>query len=684
MADAGMNIKGFTGALSTMYKEGAKTAKSIEQRFQKIGGKMQSIGGKMTAGLTLPLAGAGAMALKTAADYEKLRMSMNALNGSAEEGGKQFERLKKFSAQTPFQLQELAKAQNMLQGFGMAADDAFESMSMIGDIAAISGGNINEIGMAFGQAAAEGRLMSRDIKQLINQQVPATKLLAETMGVAKSEIFDLASQGKISFEILQQALQEATSEGGMFANGMKMQANTLAGKWSTFTDNFSLMMGQIGQDMAEAFNIKGIMDAVTTGIQALTEWFSSLSSTTKTVIFSITGLVAAAGPLIAGVGTLMTMMPILTAGVSGLATAFAVLTGPVGIAVGAIAALTTAGAYLYDNWDAVKDSMNRIWISMKNTIVDFVADSIDVLGEFFSYLPGMGNLFKGATAFIKSFKSEMPAEEDAVQFKGFTESIGNTLSAIMGTFDSAAENAEANAKRIVNAEQKARQAAGGSGGSGGERSQTFVPRAGVKPKEKVRALDSDLNSLKLTTQGLGSTADIALGKFDKQLGITSTKMHATLPMIKSIANQFTNSFGQGLSNIIVKGKGVVDVLKNIGKLLASSVIQKGLSVLLSGGLAGGGFFGSGGGLLGGLFKGVFHGGGIVPGGSSKNVPILAQGGEGVFTKGQMRAMGNMRSGGSSVSPAAMQKAFENAIQNKMNRLGPNEMFAIVQKGKMGY
>jgi hypothetical protein len=66
---------------------------------------------------------------------------------------------------------------------------------------------------------------------------------------------------------------------------------------------------------------------------------------------------------------------------------------------------------------------------------------------------------------------------------------------------------------------------------------------------------------------------------------------------KDVVDTFTNSFGSGMANVVVQGEKVMDVLKNIGKLLLSSAIQKGLSLLL-GGVGGGGIFGK-------LFGGIF-------------------------------------------------------------------------------
>jgi hypothetical protein len=77
----------------------------------------------------------------------------------------------------------------------------------------------------------------------------------------------------------------------------------------------------------------------------------------------------------------------------------------------------------------------------------------------------------------------------------------------------------------------------------------------------------------------------------------------SLEFLSGIADTFVNSFGQGMANLIVQGGKFVDVLENMGRLLASAAIQKAITIFLSGGLTAGkdGFFGSGGGLFGALF-----------------------------------------------------------------------------------
>ena len=130
-------------------------------------------------------------------------------------------------------------------GFGLSADHALKSLRLLGDVAAVSGGDLNGMTVAFGQAAAEGRLMTRDIMQLVNNGVPAYKLLAEEVGVTTSEIRKMASDGEITFEILEKALQRATAEGGMFENGMEVLSGTLGGVASTLRDNLSIALAEV-------------------------------------------------------------------------------------------------------------------------------------------------------------------------------------------------------------------------------------------------------------------------------------------------------------------------------------------------------------------------------------------------------------------------------------------------------
>tara|TARA_R100000805_G_C3619063_1_gene121966 strand:- start:265 stop:2319 length:2055 start_codon:yes stop_codon:yes gene_type:complete len=287
------NIKGFE---QQMMK--------AQSRLKSFGESTARVGKSLSIGLTAPITIAGTVAVNQAVRFEKLRTTLNVLTGSADEGAKAFERLVQFSATTPFQLPDLVAVNNTLMGFGLSANDAFVNLQRLGDIAGITGGDLNNIAIAFGQAAAEGRVMTRDLRQFINNGVPVIKILAEEMGVAEGEIMDLASQGQITFDILEKAFTKATEAGGTFAGGTEVLSQTLGGLLSTLKDNVNIALAEFGQAIAEAFNLSENIPKISAFLKDLTDRFRDLSPATQKTIILFTAAVAGIGPLLIIIGKL--------------------------------------------------------------------------------------------------------------------------------------------------------------------------------------------------------------------------------------------------------------------------------------------------------------------------------------------------------------------------------------------
>lgn len=544
---ASLNVK--IGADIKRLERGLSKA---QRKIQDAGRSMQRVGRNLTMAVTAPLAGIGGMALKTAGEFELLRQSMDILNGSVEEGARNFERLKEFSAGTPFQLRDLAEAQNMLQGFGLSADEAFDSMSMIGDIAAVASGNIKGIGIAFGQAAAEGRLMTRDIRQLINQGVPAIKLLADTMNVAESEVLDLASQGKISFEILQKSFRDATSEGGMFANGMAQQAQTLTGRFSTMKDNISLALGSIGSEMG------GLAKQIMGWVIDMSRAFRNLSDRTKQIGITI-GLVAAAIPPL-----------IFVAGK--LAVAIGAIISPVGLVIAGLTTLAGLATYVYKNWDAFKDRFLRLWVIVKNNIIDAVFSMTSALQKFFGAIPGMANMFAGLQAKILSFKSTVPNKEDAADFQSwgqFVNSVGSDVGSMFDWLRSKIFRAKKEAKEFKNVDFS-------------------VSLSGMEDvRNPLSGMDKQLsgvpNSLNNINQSLSIT-DIALGDTASSWQRFKNEFKSAGKQAKLTSDAVTTAFQSMADESISSLNDLVKVTINTARKIISAEIAKGVAAAVRGAL----------------------------------------------------------------------------------------------------
>ena len=302
----------------------AKTAKfnqdinNARGKIKKFSTDMTKFGRTMSTRVSLPLAAVGTLALRQAAKFERLRVTLNTLTGSADAGAKSFERLVQFSAETPLQLEELTRVNNMLMGFGQSTDDAFKSLKMLGDVSAITGGNLTGIAVAFGQAAAEGRVMTRDLRQFINNGVPILQLLSEEMGVAEGKIMDLASEGKLTFDILNTAFEKATSDGGRFNNGLKILSQTLEGLFSTLKDNINIALAELGQEIAETLNLKDGIPALSKKIGELVKDFKNLDDDTQKFIINAALLAAAIPPITLVLGALISSIATITTAVMAL------------------------------------------------------------------------------------------------------------------------------------------------------------------------------------------------------------------------------------------------------------------------------------------------------------------------------------------------------------------------------
>lgn len=296
--------------------------KSFSERLNKIGQKMQQAGKKMTLFVTAPLALLGKQAIQTAGEFEKNRIALEAMLGSAEKAKVLLQDLVEFSAATPFQLPGLIEGSKQLLAFGIPAEDIIQKLRNLGNIAQGDAGKLDALVGAFGRIRAKGTAGMRELNMMIRAGVPIMRALSEEFGVTESEIFSMSRTGALSFKRIDAAITNLTTGTGMFAGILEKQSQSLLGLWSTLMDNLSLL----GKEIAETFMpaLKGLIN----GIMGIVKWFRSLSDNTKHLIGGILALTAVIGPLMVILGKLFVLL--------------AVGMGPIGLILAALAALAAA------------------------------------------------------------------------------------------------------------------------------------------------------------------------------------------------------------------------------------------------------------------------------------------------------------------------------------------------------
>lgn len=108
-------------------------------------------------------------------------------------------------------------------------------------VSATGGGNdeLNRMSQNLQQIANTGKATTADIKQFAYAGIDVYGILADYTGKSTTEVQKMT----ISYDLLTQALQAASEEGGRYYNSMDTQSQTMNGRVSTLKDNVSQLAG---------------------------------------------------------------------------------------------------------------------------------------------------------------------------------------------------------------------------------------------------------------------------------------------------------------------------------------------------------------------------------------------------------------------------------------------------------
>lgn len=371
--------------LGVFEKRAEKARKRIEH-FAKMGDRLKGVGTKLTVGLTLPILALGGASLKAAADFEKMEQQLSVMLGSTEKGKKMFNDISKFASQTPLETKDIMQATNTMLSFGIASDKVLMYQRQLGDIAGGNADRFRSLSLAFSQASSAGKLQGQDLMQMINAGFNPLEQIAKRTGKTVGYWKEQMSKGKVTMDMVTQAMEDATSEGGRYYNMMQKMSKTAGGQLSTLQDNWNMTLASFG---------KQILPIAIKGMGALTKVFEKLNSMTegqKKFLLVVAGIVAIIGPLVAGIGTVISAIASLSvaAGALGI-TVGAALGWIAGIPI-AIAAVVTAIVLLWKNWTKIWNGIKSFTANIIANIVSFIDALLDKIGWLAYLIPGLAQI----------------------------------------------------------------------------------------------------------------------------------------------------------------------------------------------------------------------------------------------------------------------------------------------------
>lgn len=359
---------------------------------------------------------------------DSVQSAMATFGLSADDAGAFLDTLNAVGQETGVNVDRLAQSMvtngTAMQEMGFSASDSAHFLGGLDKAGVDASAVMTGLKKALANAAKEGKPMDKAL-----QDVQSSILNASTDTEAMNAAMDLFGNKAGP------AMASAIRDGRLSLDelGTSLQDN-LGNLQTTFdttldpVDTFQTTMNQLKITGAEVgstlLDILGpALEKVAEVVKAVGEWWSGLSPEMQQTITTVGLVVAALGPvlsiggrIISGIGTIMSLAPML-------GTALTVLTGPVGVVVAAVAGLIAIGVALYKNWDTIKETATRVW----NNIKTFFSNTLNAIKTTFS------NIWNG----IKNTVSNI------------INGIKNTISGVWNTIKNITSSAFQTVKNLI-------------------------------------------------------------------------------------------------------------------------------------------------------------------------------------------------------------------------------------------
>lgn len=222
----------------------------------------------LVAGLGVAIRRAGQLAAK----FEQTKAAFQVMIGNLRTTEDLLQKLTALSNATPFSPDKIINSARKLLSFGIAAREVTSEVSMLGDVSAGTGKDLEELAAIYGKAFTKGKADMEVLNQLSEAGVPIIQALADQYGKTGAEVIKMASSGKVSFEDLRGAMQAMTGDGGAFFEMMQRQSQTLNGQLSTLDGLIADIQRGLGEAMLpEIKSIVSELNKLASAIQEIAE-----------------------------------------------------------------------------------------------------------------------------------------------------------------------------------------------------------------------------------------------------------------------------------------------------------------------------------------------------------------------------------------------------------------------------
>lgn len=270
-----------TGDNSDIKKKLQQTREEIQQTAREIEAGGNSIDGFFDKLKGLSLAIGGAFAVQGLSDFvsqvatvrgefQQLEIAFTTMLGNRAEADELMRQISETAAKTPFDLQGVADGAKQLLSYGVASNEVIGTLTKLGDIASGLSIPLNDLVYLYGTTITQGRMFTQDLRQFQGRGIPIADELAKQFGVAKSEIGELVTAGKVGAKEFREAMDSMAR--GRFNNLMEEQSKSITGQISNLEDQVSQMFNEIGKSS------EGVISSVLSGAGVILEHYKEIGT----------------------------------------------------------------------------------------------------------------------------------------------------------------------------------------------------------------------------------------------------------------------------------------------------------------------------------------------------------------------------------------------------------------------
>lgn len=384
----------------------AKTAKVAEEQGQAIDRLLDKL--KNTAamiGVGFGIKEFGTKVMQVRGQFQQLEMAFKTMLQSGTKANDLMNQLVRTAATTPFDLQGVANGAKQLLAYGTAAEDVNTTLVRLGDIAAGLSIPLNDLVWLYGTTMTQGRMFTQDLRQFQGRGIPIAEEIAKIKGVAVDAVGELVTAGKVTSDVVKQAIENMTAEGSKFGGLMEAQSKTITGQISNIEDSIDMMFNSIGQKS------EGVINEALSGVSYLVENWESVGKVVLTVATAFGTYKAALLAVIAAqkVATFIKSAEAFFSLAKGITSAkeamllfnIATNANPIGAIIGLIASAAAAFAFFGDSTDEATERQEKFGES-----ADRASDKVESLFAVLQSASKQSKVHKDALNELKNVADE--------------------------------------------------------------------------------------------------------------------------------------------------------------------------------------------------------------------------------------------------------------------------------------